>query len=196
MPTTKRLIVGLGNPGSSYEATRHNVGFTVIDKLASQCRVNMKMRGRARACVGKGKWRGYPIVLAQPQSWMNLSGQAVSYLVRKLRLAANEIIVIVDDIHLPLGTLRLRPAGGAGGHNGLQNIIDMLGTSDFPRLRIGVGNEFSHGAQSQHVLSEFSPDEAELLQPALKEACEAVKAFVTDGLSVAMNRHNRRRRSI
>ena len=153
------------------------------------------MRGRAHACVGKGKWRGYPIVLAQPQTWMNLSGQAVSYLVRKLRLAANEIIVIVDDIHLPLGTLRLRPAGGAGGHNGLQSIIDMLGTTDFPRLRIGVGNEFNSGTQSQHVLSKFSPEESELIKPAVKEACEAVKAFVSDGLSVAMNRHNRRRRS-
>ena len=193
MPTRRRLIVGLGNPGESYEATRHNVGFVVIDNLAAQCRVEMKFIGRAQARTGRAKWRGYPIVLAQPQTWMNLSGKAVAYLKRNLGLAASEIFVIVDDIYLPLGRLRLRAAGGAGGHNGMQSIIDEIGTADFPRLRIGVGSDYDRGRQSAHVLSEFSPEEVDLIQPALKEACEAVKTYVTDGMTLAMNRHNRRR---
>ena len=195
MPTTRRLIVGLGNPGSDYEATRHNVGFAVIDELAAQCRVEMKLLGRAQALTGDGKWRGYPIVLVQPQTWMNLSGRAVLYMQRKLKLAVSELIVLVDDIYLPLGTLRLRAAGGAGGHNGLQSIIDALGTADFPRLRIGVGSDFARGGQSAHVLSKFTTQEAESIQPVLNEACEAVKTFVAEGLTVAMNRHNQRRSS-
>jgi len=193
MPTRRRLIVGLGNPGESYEATRHNVGFVVIDNLAAQCRVEMKLRGRAQARTGRGKWRGYPLVLAQPQTWMNRSGKAVAYLKRKFGLAASEILVIVDDIYLPLGMLRLRAAGGAGGHNGMQSIIDEIGTAGFPRLRIGVGGDFERGHQSAHVLSEFSPEEAERIQPALKEACSAIRTYVTDGMTMAMNRHNRRR---
>lgn len=190
-----RLIVGLGNPGPSYEATRHNVGFAVIDQLVAQCRVDMKLRRRAHALTGNGRWRGYPIVLAQPQTWMNLCGRAVEYLKRKYRLSASELLVIVDDIYLPLGMLRLRAAGGAGGHNGMQSIIDAIGTSDFPRLRIGVGSDFERGCQSTHVLSKFSPQETELIQPVLQEACEAAKTFITDGITLAMNRHNRRRRS-
>ena len=195
MPRSKRLVVGLGNPGPQYAATRHNVGFTVIEELAAQCRVELRLRGRAMARMGKGKWRGFPFVLSQPQTWMNLSGQSVQCLKRKLGLPPSELIVIVDDIHLPVGSLRLRPSGGAGGHNGLQSIIDALGTSDFPRLRIGVGNQFSRGDQSSHVLSEFSPEESDQLQPVLKQACEAVKTFIAEGLTVAMNRHNRRRPS-
>ena len=191
MAQSKRLVIGLGNPGSQYEKTRHNVGFTVVEQLAAQCRVDLKMSGRAQARTGQGRWRGYPFVLAQPQTWMNLSGQAVRYLQNKLGLSPNELIVIVDDIYLPLGTLRLRGKGGSGGHNGLQDIIDSLGTQAFPRLRIGVGDSFNRGNQARHVLSTFTPEEIELLQPVMKRACGAVKSFVADGLSVAMNRYNR-----
>lgn len=192
MARRKRLLIGLGNPGDTYVGTRHNVGFAVIDRLAEQWAVSLRKDGRAKALTGEGRWGGFPVILAKPQTWMNRSGQSVRRLQRRYGLANSEFMVIVDDIHLPVGRLRVRPGGSAGGHNGLQDIIDSLEADDFPRLRIGVGSEFSRGDQSSYVLSPFTPLELEELSGGINQACAAAKSFVTDGLPATMNRFNRR----
>ena len=192
MARSKRLLIGLGNPGQIYRGTRHNVGFAVVDRLADQLAVSLHDDGRATALTGEGKWRGFPVILAKPQTWMNCSGESVHRLQRRFGLQNNHLMVIVDDIHLPVGRLRLRPGGSAGGHNGLQNVIDSLGTNEFPRMRIGVGDEFCQGRQASHVLSPFSAQELEHLTGVMKRACAAAKTFVSDGLPSTMNKFNRR----
>ena len=191
MARSKRLLVGLGNPGDTYEDTRHNVGFAVVDRLAEQWAVTLRKDVRTVALAGEHRWRGCPIVLAKPLSWMNRSGQAVRKLQHRYGLESRECMIIMDDINLPIGRLRLRPGGGAGGHNGLQDIIDSLGTDAFPRMRIGVGNKFSRGQQARYVLSPFTPEELEQVTVVLGLACDASKMFVSEGLTTAMNRFNR-----
>ncbi len=189
MASSKRLIIGLGNPGDEYERTRHNVGFMVVDALAEKTRINLKNRGQA--VTGSGKWRGRPIVLAKPLTYMNRSGLAVQALVRKLKMDPTDLIVLVDDINLPVGRIRLREKGGTGGHNGLEAIIDCLGTDSFPRVRIGIGNEFSRGGQSDYVLSPFLEEEQPSIDKAVEMARGAALAYVTDGITTAMNRFSR-----
>ncbi len=191
MAARPRVLIGLGNPGEEYEDSRHNVGFRVADLLAERCRLSFDVFKNS-AVQGQGSWRGRRVVVAKPTTFMNRSGQAVKALIRQHRVTPGEILVIVDDIHLPLGDVRLRASGGSGGHNGIQDIMDRLGSGDFPRLRIGIGREFSRGSQSDYVLAAFDPSEAPVVVDATERAADAALAFLTDGVETAMSRYNRR----
>ena len=191
MAGSKRLLVGLGNPGADYEGTRHNVGFIVVEALAERARAVFQHDGRADAFVGSGRLRGRPVVLVKPLTYMNRSGSTVKHLVRRLGFEPTEVLIIVDDINLTLGKLRLRERGSAGGHNGVQDVIDQLGTDAFPRLRIGVGDDFAQGRQSDYVLSPFTKEEQPVIDEAVVRARDAAVTFVVDGIVSAMNRFNR-----
>lgn len=184
-----RLIVGLGNPGKEYESTRHNVGFLTVNVLAGKLRIKPS-RQVHQSLVGEGQWGGDKIVIAQPLTYMNLSGRAVRGLVKAYRIEQADLLVIHDDLDLPLGRLRLRPSGSAGGHKGLQSIIENVGTSDIARLRIGVGRPESKKAVVGYVLSRFEPEEEELLKQVLEQAAQGVLLWVKRGLTPAMNQVN------
>ncbi|MEM6785385.1 MAG: aminoacyl-tRNA hydrolase [Bacteroidota bacterium] len=188
----KRLIVGLGNPGSEYEATRHNVGFMVVDHLAEKVGVAPLRRNLAASFADEASHRGRALVLAKPQTYMNRSGEAVRALTRRYGLTPDDLIVVYDDLALPLGAVRLRGKGGAGGHNGIQDIIDVLGTSAFPRIRVGIGSDFGRGQQVRYVLAPFGADETDARDEAVAFAAKAALSFVRDGLMTAMNRYNRK----
>jgi PTH1 family peptidyl-tRNA hydrolase len=190
MAGADRLIVGLGNPGPEYEDTRHNVGFWVVNAVAETARAAFHHDGRANAMVAEGRTRGRPLTLVQPLTFMNRSGQTVKHLVRRFSLRPRDVLVVYDDLNLEVGRLRLRQRGSAGGHNGVQDIIDRLGTDDFPRLRIGIGSDFRRGRQVDYVLSPFDADQEPLIDEALDRAHDAVITFVTDGIVTAMNRFN------
>jgi peptidyl-tRNA hydrolase, PTH1 family len=189
MPRAKRLIIGLGNPGVEYEETRHNVGFQVVNAVARQ--VGIVFKREHQALVGWGRVRQCAFGVAMPQSYMNLSGRSVVGLTRANGLDSTEILVVVDDINLEPGRIRIRQRGSAGGHNGLEDIIYRLGTDDFPRLRMGIGSGFSRGRQSEYVLSPFSDEERPVMEQAIADARDAAIAFACEGLMVAMNRYNR-----
>lgn len=191
MPKGQRLIIGLGNPGAEYADTRHNIGFMVIDAIADRVDASFK-HDKGNTLTGWSRWRGRPFGLAKPQTFMNRSGTSVRGLMRHYGIALNDILVVFDDINLPVGKLRLRQRGSAGGHNGIQDIIDTVGSDDFPRLRIGVGGDFGRGQQARYVLSGFEPKDEELINTAITNARDAALTFVTDGLTVAMNRYNRK----
>ncbi|HUF08137.1 MAG TPA: aminoacyl-tRNA hydrolase [Rhodothermales bacterium] len=190
MPKSKRLIIGLGNPGPEYERTRHNIGFQVADAVAEKARITFT-RERGDVLLGWGRMRGYPFGVAKPQTFMNRSGRAVYTLVQRYGLETQEMLVVVDDINLPPGTIRIRPNGSAGGHNGLQDIIDSLSTADFPRLRFGIGSNFSRGRQADYVLSPFSEEEQPVVEEARLRARDAALTFVSDGVVTTMNRFNK-----
>jgi len=183
------LIVGLGNPGSEYVATRHNLGFMLIDKLAAAAGANVK-REECQALVGNATIEGERVVLVKPQTFMNLSGEAVSCLTSKYETGADPLIVISDDLALPFGTIRLRERGSAGGHNGLKSIIGALGTNEFTRLRIGIQPEHPLSDAKRFVLSEFSNVEKETLNEVLDRAAEALRSVLRDGIRKAMSRFN------
>ena len=189
MAASQRIIIGLGNPGPEYADTRHNIGFRVADAVASRARFELDQHF-ASAEAGEGRWKSRPFVVAKPLTYMNRSGETARALLRRTKSTAAEMLVVVDDIHLPLGTIRIRRGGGTGGHNGLEDIADRIGTTDFPRLRIGVGSEFDRGRQSDYVLSPFEPDEEELVDQVVKRSAEAALCFVAEGLQTTMNRHN------
>lgn len=189
MSRSKRLIVGLGNPGVEYDGTRHNVGFVVVEALAEQTGVALTA-GRLQALEGWGNHRGCPFGLVLPLTYVNRSGDAVGPLLSQHGLAPDALLVVVDDLHLPAGTIRLRPGGGSGGHNGLDHIVRRLDTTDFPRLRIGIGNDFPRGRQADYVLSPFTVEQQPLVDKAIERACEAALTFVHDGIEPAMNRYN------
>lgn len=188
----KRLIVGLGNPGPEYEATRHNVGFMVVDQLAETVGVAPLRRTIAASLADEASHRGRALVLAKPQTYMNRSGEAVRALTRRYGLTPDDLIVVYDDIALPLGAVRLRGKGGAGGHNGVQDIIDALGTAAFPRIRVGIGSEFGRGQQVRYVLAPFAEDQRAARDEAIDFASKAALSFVREGLMTAMNRYNRK----
>lgn len=190
MARGKRLIIGLGNPGAEYDGTRHNIGFAVVDRLAEQARAPAFALEKGNALVTWGRLRGNPVGLAKPQTYMNRSGSAVRALVGRYGLTPQDVLVVVDDISLPVGRLRLRPGGSAGGHNGLQDVIDALGTDAYTRLRFGIGSDFARGRQADYVLSPFAPDEQEAVEEGLARAAEAALTFVREGLATAMNRFN------
>jgi PTH1 family peptidyl-tRNA hydrolase len=207
MVVTMQLIVGLGNPGAKYLHTRHNIGFAIVEATAARTRLQLST-GHARpskrslwtawrkrqdlAECGQGSYAGHAFTLIKPLTFMNRSGEAVAHYVQALHLTAQDILVIFDDISLPVGTVRLRKQGGAGGHNGVQSIIDHLGTVAFPRLRFGVGNAFERGEQIDYVLSPFAPGEQEAVDTAIVQATDAVLTMVREGIDTAMNRYNRR----
>jgi PTH1 family peptidyl-tRNA hydrolase len=183
------LIVGLGNPGSEYAATRHNLGFMLIDKLAAEAVASVKRR-ECQALVGNAAIEGERVLLVKPQTFMNLSGAAVGCLTSKYETDANSLIVLSDDLALPFGTIRLRERGSAGGHNGLKSIIGALGTNEFTRLRVGIQPEHPLNDAKNFVLSEFSNAEKETLNEVLDRAAEALRSVLRDGIKKAMSRFN------
>lgn len=183
------LIVGLGNPGREYRNNRHNIGFMVLDQLAKELNLSFG-RVEHKSVVAKGSYQNQPIILAKPQTYMNLSGGAVCSLLRYYRIPLNRLLVVFDDVDLPWETMRLRPAGGSGGHKGVQSIIQALGSEDFPRLRLGIGRPPGRRQAAHYVLKDFSPTEEEALAFVLQKAVQAILTFVTQGLETAMNRFN------
>lgn len=184
------LVAGLGNPGAEYAGTRHNAGFMVIDRLLAGFPAGrFEERHAAESSVWAGNFRGRPLVLQKPLTFMNLSGLAVAGLARKMKLGPERILVVSDDMDLPVGRLRLRIGGSDGGHNGLKSIIAELGSAGFRRLRVGIGRPLP-GHTVDHVLSRAEGEEAELFQASLDAAAEAVRTVLTAGMSRAMNRFN------
>ncbi len=183
------LIAGLGNPGREYRDTRHNIGFMLVDGLAQRLGVSFS-RLESKALVTKGEYQGRRLVLAKPQTYMNLSGSAVGSLVHFYKLPLQNLLVAYDDVDLPLGTIRLRAGGGSAGHKGMGSIIERLGTQDFPRLRLGIGRPPGRMEAADYVLQPFRKDELELLPELLERAVGAVLVFVTSGLETAMNQYN------
>ena len=169
---TGRVVVGLGNPGPEYRDTRHNVGQRVLDALAGTCRASWRRDGPA--VLGRGKWRGEPIWLIKPQAFMNESGPAVAWVLRCVEAWPADLILVYDDIDLPLGTVRVRMKGSAGGHNGVRSVIEALGTQEIKRVKVGIGRPGPPGQQKDlvvdHVLSPFYPDEREAVETACAEA--------------------------
>ena len=196
MSARPKLVVGLGNPGKEYEGTRHNIGFAVLDRLAEKfgCSFRSKWRFSAKIAEAAAGDAG-KVVLAKPQTFMNRSGTAVNTLLQWLKVEPSQLLVIVDDADLPLGQIRLRIAGGSGGHNGLRSIIETLGgNEEFARLRVGIGRSGPLGADiSGHVLGRFAPSERESAGQAVAVAVEAVDYCLHEGLTEAMNQFNRKK---
>ncbi len=192
--TMKYLIVGLGNIGDEYEGTRHNSGFMVLDRLLKACTREGGERPTyvldRHAYRAEVKMKGRTLVLIRPTTYMNLSGKAVQYWMQKEKVPLENLLVVVDDIALPVGKIRMKKQGSNGGHNGLANIEQLLHTANYCRLRIGVGNNFGQGHQIDYVLGRFTDEELTLLDPALDRAVQAVQAFVTLGPDRAMNMYN------
>ena len=186
-----KLIVGLGNPGPKYAATRHNVGFRAIDEVARRQSLTFE-GGPADALVAKVRAWQEPAWIVKPLTMMNLSGHAVADLARFYQVDPDGVLVIVDEVQLPLGRLRARRSGSAGGHNGLKSIIEQLGTNAFPRLRIGVGRGDPRRDLAGHVLAKFDRDEQDDVDAAIARAADAAEVFVNDGIEVVMNRFNAR----
>jgi PTH1 family peptidyl-tRNA hydrolase len=186
-----KLIAGLGNPGRKYAGTRHNVGFEVLDTLASRHRVEWDAAPRGIDAL-TARWREADVLLAKPLTFMNLSGQAVLGLLQFYKIDPASLIVIVDDSNLELGRLRARAAGSAGGHNGLKSIIEALGMGEFARLRVGVGRGDARRDLADHVLAAFEPDERPIVAEAVDRSADAAELFVTDGIDPVMNRFNRK----
>jgi len=184
----KYLIAGLGNIGAEYANTRHNIGFVVADALAGER--DGKFETERLASVVRVKFKGRTLVIIKPATYMNLSGKAVKYWLIKEKIPLNKLLVVLDDIALPLGTLRLKKQGGDAGHNGLTDIIEKLGTNVFPRLRVGIGNDFPKGYQVDYVLGQWSHSETDLLIPRVEKAAEIIKSFVTLGTDRTMNLYN------
>jgi peptidyl-tRNA hydrolase, PTH1 family len=183
------LIVGLGNPGREYRANRHNAGFMVVDRLASNADGKFS-RIESNALIS-GFWdEGIRLVLAKPQTYMNLSGRSVASLVRFYKVPCDKTLIIHDDLDLPLGSLRIRPGGGAGGQKGLNSIIQALGTQDFPRLRIGIGRPPGQMDPAAYVLQDFSGEEAKMADLVFDRAVDAIRSYYREGLQIAMNRFN------
>lgn len=183
-----KLIVGLGNPGPRYAGNRHNVGYQCIKRLAQRHDMTVgKVMFKAHA--SRGQMAGHTVVLARPLTFMNLSGLAVRPMLRWYHLHLQDLLVVFDDLDLPLGTIRLRQRGGSGGHKGMRSIIETLGSREFPRLRIGIGRP-TCGEPQGFVLSDFAPDELAVIEGAYGFAVEAVERFVAEGIVAAMNEFN------
>lgn len=182
------IILGLGNPGPRYLLTRHNIGFRVVDRLSAVQKIPL-YQARFQAFYGQGRVDGHQVILAKPLTYMNGSGLAAAALCRAFGVAPARVLVVHDDLDLPPGTIRLRPRGSSGGHNGLKSLIFHLGTEEFPRLRLGIGRPEA-GDSADYVLKEFLPAETGLLEEVLELAAEAALTFVRDGIDTAMNRFN------
>ena len=185
-----KLIVGLGNPGSKYQGTRHNVGFEVVDELARR-RALMFESSPGDAVMARERGPGAQVILAKPLTFMNLSGQAVGGLMRYYRIDLDDVLVVADDVNLPLGRLRVRRRGSDGGHNGLRSVIDSVGTEEVARLRVGVDRGDRRRDLADHVLATFDQSELETMRLAINNASDAVEVFASEGINAAMNRFNR-----
>lgn len=185
-----RLVVGLGNPGSRYENTRHNIGFRVIDRLAERLGMSIT-RSRFKALYDKGRIEGREVILVKPQSFMNLSGDPVRALADYFDIETREILVVYDEIDLVFGRMKVVAKGGHGGHNGVRSLIDILKQKEFPRLRMGVGRPDPRIEVSDWVLGRFSEEEKESLDPFIDRAVDAVRTILIEGLKMGMNEFNR-----
>jgi len=183
------LIVGLGNIGKEYEGTRHNVGFLIVDKLAETLHTTFK-EGRGPFLAATGNHRGRKVTLIKPTTYVNLSGRAVLRALRIYDILLQDMLVCIDDLNLPLGTVRLRPGGGDGGHNGLKNINHEVGSKKYSRLRFGIGNNYPRGQQVDFVLSTFEKEEQNSVDDAVQRAHDAALCFVREGIDRAMNLYN------
>jgi PTH1 family peptidyl-tRNA hydrolase len=186
---SKYLIIGLGNPGAEYELTRHNIGFLVADALAEE--TGAVFKSDRLGDVAQGRVKNKVVYLLKPNTYMNLSGKAVRYWMQELDIPKENILVITDDIALPVGKLRMRTQGSAGGHNGLTNIEELLNSKDYPRLRFGVGSDYPKGRQVEYVLGRWKDDEWENVKISIKSAAEAAKSFVLQGAVKTMEVYNR-----
>ena len=184
----KILIVGLGNPGSEYDNTRHNIGFKVLDAIADGLKVPFE--NSRLAFIAEGKIKNKTFFLIKPTTFMNLSGKAVNYYLQKEKIPLSNLLVITDDVALPLGQLRLRSKGSDGGHNGLKNINEVLGHGNYARLRFGIGNEYPKGTQVNFVLGKWSNEELKIILPRIELAVEAIKDFGLMGIEKTMNAYN------
>ena len=185
----KYLIVGLGNIGAEYANTRHNIGFKVVDAFAEASTSLFKANKYGDVC--EIKHRGRTFVLLKPNTYMNLSGKAVRYWMDQTKVTLENVLVITDDLALPVGKIRIRKKGSDGGHNGLKSINEVLASQDYPRMRFGVGDDFSKGQQVDYVLGEWTSEEANIIEPQVKKAVEAIKAFGTMNLSLVMTNFNK-----
>jgi len=183
------LIVGLGNPGLEYRYSRHNFGFMVLDALAEHWSVPLK-KIKFKAVYGEDRFKGNKVVLVKPLTFMNESGRAVAPLLRFYKCPPENMLVIHDDLDLPLGTLRIRPSGSTAGQRGMESITQMIGTQEFPRLRLGISRPPGQMDPKDYVLKKFLPAEEELQKMVINQAVEAVECFLTDGLTKAMNKYN------
>ncbi len=186
----KFLIVGLGNIGSEYEDTRHNIGFNVLNQLAADLDVPFQLE--RLALVSSATYKGKKLTLIKPTTYMNLSGKAVQYWLQKLDVLPENMLVVLDDLALDSGIQRLRPSGSAGGHNGLKNIDLILGHNNYPRLRLGIGDNFRKGQQVDYVLGKWTKKELEVLPDIITKAGETVKSFATIGLQLTMTAFNKK----
>lgn len=184
------IIIGLGNPTREYQATRHNIGFDAITRIADDYHISLDFK-KHKAICGKGHIEGEKVILAQPQTYMNLSGESVRELIDFYKVAPEDVIVIYDDISLEVGQLRLRTKGSAGGHNGIKSIISHLGTQEFPRIKVGVGDKPRGWDLADYVLSRFHDEEQPVIREALKNTSAAVKTILMDGMEPAMNIYNK-----
>jgi PTH1 family peptidyl-tRNA hydrolase len=188
-----KLIVGLGNPGRIYADSRHNIGFSVVKSLSKSYGILIGKDKLVFSLSGKGKIEGQNIILSMPLTYMNLSGIAVSALLRKYKIELNNLLVVCDDLDLEFGRIKLRPAGSSGGHNGLKSIIDSLKTQDFSRLRLGIGRPRKNIDSARYVLTPFAKEERHMVKGAIKEAADCCQAWVTKGITESMNIFNRRK---
>jgi PTH1 family peptidyl-tRNA hydrolase len=184
------LVAGLGNPGPRYATNRHNVGFRCLELLAARHELVFDKRQK-RAIIASGAIRARRVILAKPQTFMNESGRAIVPLARFYKVEPECLIVVYDDLDLPLGTIRLRPEGGSGGHKGMRSIIEHIGTHGFPRLRVGIGRPPGQMDPAAYVLQDFTAEEEPLLGEMLERAVDAIEAWLAEGVEGAMNRYNR-----
>lgn len=189
-----RIIVGLGNPTEKYQATRHNIGWDAITRISDDYRIPLNQK-KHKAICGMGYIEGEKVILVQPVTYMNLSGESVRELVDFYKVSAEDIIIIYDDIDLDVGQLRIRKKGSAGGHNGIKSIISNLGTDEFPRIRIGVGEKPKDWDLADYVLSRFKDEEEAAIRQALKDASDACRIIITSGMDAAMNKYNKKKAS-
>jgi PTH1 family peptidyl-tRNA hydrolase len=189
LPSAPFLLLGLGNPGREYRQNRHNIGFMALDRLAERLNISFN-RVESKSLVCKGDYEGRRVLLAKPQTFMNLSGTAAGALLRYYKIPLEQFMVIYDDVDLDFGVIRLRPDGGSAGQKGMQSILERIGTQTFPRLRLGIGRPPGRMEAADYVLQDFSRQEAELLPALLDRATDAIFAFVKYDLNTAMNQYN------
>lgn len=184
----KYLVVGLGNPGAEYNHTRHNIGFDVLDHLAAKW--GCSFADDRHGWLAQGSYRGRKVYLLKPSTYMNLSGKALNYWIKMLSIQASHVMVVTDDLSLPVGKIRIRPSGSDGGHNGLKSIQDQLGHQAYPRLRFGIGSDFPKGRQVEFVLGKWTEAEQALVNERMILATDAIETFVFQGVDAAMNGFN------
>jgi len=184
------LIVGLGNIGSEYQHTRHNIGFDILDSLAADA--GIRFTDKRYGAIGDMKLKGHVLTLLKPSTYMNLSGNAVRYWMQAEKIPLENVLILVDDVSLSFGSLRLRPSGSDAGHNGLKHIHETLGTTEYARLRFGIGNDYPKGHQVGYVLSGWAPEQLETLPDLIGTACKIVQSFCLSGIQRTMNDFNKR----